>query len=86
MAHSGRIRLNRQGAGARLDKPSRSIRIGDEIVFAVSGRLTAVKVLALGFRRGPPEEAAALYSALTIAEDSPDDGGEGMHSGDLGAP
>ena len=59
----GRVRLTRPGAEAvRVDKASRSIRPGDALVFAVGGRLVAVRIEAVGERRGPPGEARALYS------------------------
>ncbi|MDB5460886.1 MAG: RNA-binding domain protein [Caulobacteraceae bacterium] len=59
----GRLRLTRPGAQAvRVDKPSRVVRAGDGLVFAVGGRLVAVKVEATGERRGPASEARALYS------------------------
>lgn len=61
---AGRIRVVRRGEATRADKASRTIRPGDELVFALAGRVTAVRVLALGERRGPPAEARALYSAL----------------------
>ena len=48
----------------RLDKPSRAVRIGDVLVFAIGGRLTALTVSALGIRRGPPAEARTLYRPL----------------------
>ncbi len=86
VAQSGRIRVTRQGANSRIDKPSRLVRIGDEIVFAVAGRLTALKVLDLGCRRGPVAEARGLYATLTISQDAPYNGGEGAHSADLGPP
>jgi len=86
MAQSGRIRVNRQGGGSRVDKPSRLVRIGDEIVFAMAGRLTAVKVLDLGCRRGPPTEARGLYATLTMSEDTPSAAGDAAHSDDLWAP
>jgi ribosomal 50S subunit-recycling heat shock protein len=57
----GRIRLTRAGAESRLDKPSRGLRLGDELVFALGGRLIAVRVEAFGERRGPPAEARTLY-------------------------
>jgi ribosomal 50S subunit-recycling heat shock protein len=61
----GRVRLTRSGAEAvRLDKPSRSIRPGDGLVFALGGRLVAVRIEALGERRGPASEAQGLYSPL----------------------
>jgi ribosome-associated heat shock protein Hsp15 len=61
---SGQIRMTRAGQQSRLDKPSRTVRPGDELVFAFAGRLTAVRVQALGARRGPPEEARGLYAPL----------------------
>ncbi len=58
----GRVRLTRGGQETRLDKSSRSVKPGDQLVFAVGGRLVAVTIEALGERRGPPSEARELYS------------------------
>jgi ribosomal 50S subunit-recycling heat shock protein len=63
----GRVRLTRGGTETRLDKPSRSVKVGDGLVFAIGGRLIAVAVEALGERRGPASEARALYSPLQIS-------------------
>jgi len=60
----GRVRLTRAGQEGRVEKSSRPVKVGDGLVFAVGGRLIAVRVEALGVRRGPPAEARALYSAL----------------------
>lgn len=60
----GRVRLARAGQETRLDKPARPVKVGDGLVFAIAGRLHAVKVEALGVRRGPPAEARELYSPL----------------------
>jgi ribosomal 50S subunit-recycling heat shock protein len=60
----GRVRLTRAAGEARLDKPSRTVRCGDGLVFAIGGRLIAVRVEGLGERRGPASEAQALYSPL----------------------
>ena len=60
----GRVRLTRAGQDTRLDKPARSLKLGDALVFAIAGRLHAVRIEALGVRRGPPAEARALYSEL----------------------
>jgi len=49
------------------------VRVGDRLVFASGGRLTAVEILALGERRGPPAEARTLYRALE-APATPDTG------------
>jgi ribosomal 50S subunit-recycling heat shock protein len=40
------------------------MKVGDALVFALGGKLIAVRVEALGERRGPPKEARTLYSAL----------------------
>ena len=63
-AAQGHIRLRRDGGESRIDKASRSLRIGDELTFAVGGRVIAVRVMALGERRGPPAEARGLYDLL----------------------
>lgn len=65
LVDSGRIRLNGPTGAGRLEKRSRPLRPGDELVFALGGRLTAVRIVALGVRRGPPAEARALYAPLS---------------------
>jgi ribosome-associated heat shock protein Hsp15 len=76
-ADEGRIRLRRGRAEARIDKPSRLVRPGDEIIFAIASRVVAVRILALGARRGPPAEAATLYEQLGEAESGMAKGGPG---------
>ena len=63
----GRVRLHRDGTQARLDKPSRTVRVGDGLVFALGGRVIAIRVSGLGYRRGPAVEARALYAPLNEA-------------------
>ena len=63
----GRVRLTRGGAESRLDKPSRTLRPGDVLVFALGGRVTSVRFEAPGARRGPPAEARGLYSEVAAA-------------------
>lgn len=65
LVERGAVRLTHAGRQTRLDKPSRVVHLGDEITFALDGRVTAVRVEALGERRGPPMEARALYVSLT---------------------
>ena len=60
----GRVRMTRNGAETRLDKPSRTLHPGDELVFALGGRLVAVRMEQAGERRGPATEARGLYSLL----------------------
>jgi ribosomal 50S subunit-recycling heat shock protein len=64
----GRVRITRAGVEGRLDKPSRALKPGDELVFAMGGRVIAVRVAALGERRGPPAEARGLYAPLETPE------------------
>jgi ribosomal 50S subunit-recycling heat shock protein len=63
----GRVRLTRAGQETRLDKAARTLRPGDALVFAIAGRVHAVRIEALGVRRGPPAEARALYSDLDVS-------------------
>jgi len=68
---AGRLRRTRLGVEQRLDKASRSVRPGDMLVFALGGRVWTMQVTALGVRRGPPQEARALYTALHTTELTP---------------
>jgi ribosome-associated heat shock protein Hsp15 len=61
LVERGTVRLTHNGTQVRLDKPSRSVHVGDGIVFALSGRVIELTVEALGDRRAPPAEARALY-------------------------
>ena len=61
---AGRVRLGRPGLDAvRLDKASRTVRIGDRLVFAIGGKLFDLLVADCGARRGPAAEARTLYHA-----------------------
>ena len=64
MVERGAVRLTHHGVQTRLDKSSRSVHVGDGLVFALGGRLVELEVIGIGERRGPPEEARALYSAV----------------------
>jgi ribosome-associated heat shock protein Hsp15 len=64
MVERGAVRLTHNGVQTRLDKPSRCVHVGDGLVFAIGGRLFDLEVLQMGERRGPPEEARALYSLV----------------------
>ena len=67
----GRVRIVRAVGEARLDKASRTVKVGEGLVFAVGGRLVAIRVEALGERRGPPAEAQSLYARLDDSSASP---------------
>lgn len=61
----GRIRLTRAGAPeTRIDKPSRVLKAGDQLVFAIGGRLVSLRILDCGERRGPAAEARELYAPV----------------------
>jgi ribosomal 50S subunit-recycling heat shock protein len=64
LIEEGRVRIVRAGQETRLDKPSRAMKVGDALVFALGGKLHAVRIEALGVRRGPPTEARALYAPM----------------------
>ena len=59
-----RVRLTHAGQETRIDKPARPVKVGDRLVFALGGRLIAVRVEGLGERRGPATEARELYAPL----------------------
>ena len=58
----GGVRVTRNGATVRADKPSFLIREDDTLVFSRGERLRIVKVLAPAARRGPASEAQTLYT------------------------
>jgi ribosome-associated heat shock protein Hsp15 len=68
----GGVRLARGGVRASVDKPSRAVRCGDVLVFAQGSRWLAVRVEALGVRRGPAPEARTLYCLLSPSPDAGD--------------
>ena len=63
-AEAGAIRIRRGGESGRIDKAARLVRVGDELTFAIATRVIAVRILALGVRRGPAVEAQGLYCRL----------------------
>jgi ribosome-associated heat shock protein Hsp15 len=66
----GKVRVNR----ARVLKPSHLLRADDVLTVAVHGKVRIVKVLAIGERRGPPQEAQLLYRPLTGIGGDPQSG------------
>lgn len=61
---SGGVRLTRAGVQERITKPAKTLREGDELIFAFAGRLRVIRIEAVGNRRGPAIEARCLYTAL----------------------
>ena len=62
MVAEGRVLIWRGGGVTPLDKPSRMVRPGDGLVLTFGDRRAALRIEALGARRGPAPEARALYS------------------------
>ena len=58
------VRLSHNGQTRRIDKPGQVITPGDVVTLARGAHITSVEILALGTRRGPAEEARALYRPL----------------------
>ncbi|HEY4926718.1 MAG TPA: RNA-binding S4 domain-containing protein [Roseiarcus sp.] len=75
MVAQGCVRLSRGGARIRLDKPGHNVRCGDGLVIVLGERQIALRVEALGARRGPAPEAKALYCVM-------DDSARGAVGGD----
>ena len=60
-ANGGRIRIN----GNKIKKSSDTVRIGDILTFAQGNEIRVIRVLNLGTRRGPAQEAQSLFEDLT---------------------
>jgi ribosome-associated heat shock protein Hsp15 len=60
LVSGGAVRVNSE----RVSKPATPVRVGDGISFALAGRVRAIRILALGARRGPATEARLLYDDL----------------------
>jgi ribosome-associated heat shock protein Hsp15 len=60
IACGGRMRLN----SAHVSKASQSIKPGDVLTFPQGRAVRVIRVVALGVRRGPANEAQKLYEDL----------------------
>ena len=65
-ANGGRIRIN----GNKIKKSSDTVMIGDILTFAQGNEIRVIRVLNLGTRRGPAQEAQSLYEDITPNEDT----------------
>lgn len=64
---SGHLRLN----GQRCKKPGHGVMEGDTLTFPQARVIRVIRVLALSDRRGPAQEAQALYHDLAPTADAP---------------
>jgi ribosome-associated heat shock protein Hsp15 len=60
MIAEGAVRVN----AVRVTKPATTVHVGDGLSFAGGGAVHAVRVRAIGTRRGPAAEARTLYLDL----------------------
>lgn len=67
-AKKGAVRLTRDGSVMRIEKAHVLVRPGDRLSFMASGRLRVLDILRCADRRGPAEEAQALYRERTHAQ------------------
>ena len=65
-ANGGRIRVN----GNKIKKSNDPVRVGDILTFAQGDQIRVIRVLDLGIRRGPAQEAQNLYEDITPKEDA----------------
>lgn len=65
-ANGGRIRIN----GNKIKKSSDTVSIGDILTFAQGNEIRVIRVLNLGTRRVPAQEAQNLYEDITPNEDT----------------
>ena len=69
IAEAGTLRID----GRRIERSAAPVRVGNILAFPLYGKVRVLRVEALPRRRGPPDEAAALYTALEIAAAKPVD-------------
>jgi ribosome-associated heat shock protein Hsp15 len=64
LATKGRIRVSHGDQTRRLSKASAPVREGDTLTLPKNGRVMRIKVLGLGLRRGPADEARTLFELV----------------------
>lgn len=77
----GHIRVN----GQRVVKPGYGVSFGDVLTFPQGGRIRLIRVLELGARRGPTEEARRLYLDLDPLPGGGDEQDDGADESDTDA-
>ncbi len=60
LAEDGHLRIN----GQPTRKAGHGVGVGDVLTFPLGNRIRVVRVIALGYRRGPATEAELLYIDL----------------------
>ncbi|MFZ5748540.1 MAG: RNA-binding S4 domain-containing protein [Pseudomonadota bacterium] len=73
ICEAGTLRLD----GRRIDRSHAMVRVGTILAFPLHGKVRVLRVEALPARRGPPAEAALLYTPLETHGAKPVDVPEG---------
>ncbi|ADP71255.1 RNA-binding S4 domain protein [Rhodomicrobium vannielii ATCC 17100] len=76
LIEEGCIRVNRQ----RVVKAATCIKCGDVLTASLFGDVRVIEIRGIGERRGPPDEAAALYCERLGSPPSTSRNGEGGES------
>lgn len=61
LVQAGKVRLNRE----KIDQAAQNVKPGDVLTISLDRRILVLKILSAGTRRGPFEEARALYEDLS---------------------
>lgn len=61
LVSEGHVRVNSE----RCDTPAKTLKVGDVLTIALERQVRVLKMLAPGTRRGPFEEAKALFEDLS---------------------
>lgn len=61
VCQAGKVRINRTAVA----KASATVRVGDVLTLPQADRIRVLEIVDLGSRRGPAEEAQALYNDLS---------------------
>jgi len=72
IAEAGMLRLD----GRRIERSAAPVRVGCILAFPLHGKVRVLRVEALPKRRGPPAEAALLYTSLETQGANPVDAPE----------
>lgn len=73
IAMRGLLRID----GRRIERAAAPVRVGSVLAYPLNGKVRVLRIDVLPKRRGPPAEAAALYTPLETQAANPVDEGPG---------
>ncbi len=68
LVQGSKVRVNRD----KVDQPSHGLKSGDVLTISLERRVLVWRVVGLGVRRGPAEEARKLYEDITPLAETTD--------------